>query len=211
MAGQDQPTALGSGRAHASSGPAEGNTSARYWQQAYFGGTHAVDDETQTEEAAANEAENLGEKTDEQKGTKRKAEQPRGKLKWNNLHGVSTQEVLALETDSFIQDVEEAAELPTLPLPTMLEGDTNATTVPRMAPSAAEDEGTAHNQLQGNRARVPDPPLRRGSTARLPALSHTVDVGSTVFSSVSMGRSRQGEATVLYLAIPRTSCFNLIP
>ena len=25
-----------------------------YWQQAYFGGTHAVDDETQTEEPAPN-------------------------------------------------------------------------------------------------------------------------------------------------------------
>ena len=85
----------------------------------------------------------MGEKTDEQKGTKRKAEQPREKLK---LHGVSTQEVLALETDSFIRDVEEAAELPTLPLPTKLEGDAAiATTVPWIAPSAVEDEGTARN------------------------------------------------------------------
>ena len=107
----------------------------------------------------------MGAKTDEQKGTKRKVEQPQGKLKWSNLHGVSTQDVLALETDSFIQDVKEAAELSTLPLPTLPEGDTaNATTVPWMAPAPSEDAGVAHNEPQGEEE--PSPGTRSAAEER---------------------------------------------
>ena len=90
------------------------------WQQAYFGGTHAIHEGTQTDEdeGDANHADlrspSLGER-----GSKRKADEPPRPSRWIGLHGIKQQEAQELETDSFLADLGEVAEMATLPLPTI--------------------------------------------------------------------------------------------
>eukprot|EP00439_Symbiodinium_sp_Y106_P029447 s3659_g3.t1 len=90
------------------------------WQQAYFGGTHAIHEGTQTDEdeGDANHADlrspSLGER-----GSKRKADEPPRPSRWIGLHGITEQEAQELETDSFLADLGEVAEMATLPLPTI--------------------------------------------------------------------------------------------
>ena len=84
------------------------------WQQAFFGGTHAVHSETQSEDIATDAADEKGEEAETSRVTKRKAEATTRRLRWTYLHGISAQEAIQLE---------EAAGQPTLPLPTQPEGD----------------------------------------------------------------------------------------
>ncbi|CAE7305814.1 unnamed protein product [Symbiodinium sp. CCMP2592] len=98
------------------------------WQQSLFGGT--VNEETQTPAAAT---EDEGENHDKDEECGRGAKKP--KRKWFGLTGVNEEEIAALETDSFLADLNEVEMLPTLPLPGELP-NSQSSTMPWSPPTA---------------------------------------------------------------------------
>ena len=74
-----------------------------------------------------------------ERGSKRKADEPPRPSRWIGPHGITEQEAQELETDSFLADLGEVAEMATLPLPTMPEDTAEATTVPWTAAALGEN------------------------------------------------------------------------
>ena len=103
-------------------------------------GTHAIHEGTHTDEdeGDANHADPRPPSSGE-RGSKRKADEPPRPSRWIGPHGITEQEAQELETDSFLADLGEVAEMATLPLPTMPEDTAEATTVPWTAAALGEN------------------------------------------------------------------------
>ena len=144
------------------------------WQQSLFGGVHAVEDEMQTRKQPPRSP------TRRSRGRKRRILHPKRKRcrKWIPLHGVNQEDMAALETDSFLNDLDEVAMLPTLPLP----GE---------APQMPQCRGRCEKRCR--RCRLHDPPVRE-TRDRTPARAHAV-VGVSMQSCLTCtAPSKKGEA-----------------